>query len=240
MAVTSTPVEELAEAFVELADTVADEFDLDDFLDLMASRCVRLLDVPAAALLLMDHGGRARTTGASGERARVLALIGEGPGPDCCRGGEPVIVPDLTTVTPRWPEFAAAAAAAGFEAAHAVPMRRQAQVIGALTLFSAVRGELDKVTDRVAQALADIATIGLLQAWELRRREELAAQLQHALTSRIVIEQAKGVAGERLGLSMDAAFSSLRSYARSNNLRISEVAASVVDGSFDLVRLPGI
>jgi len=223
-------VEELAETFVELADTGVDEFDLDDFLNLLADRCVRLLNVPAAALWLVEQGGR---TGASGERARELAQLEEGPGPDCYRAGESVVVPDLARVTLRWPEFAAAATAAGFGATHTVPLRLRTEVIGALTLFSAAPGELDKVTDRVAQSMADVATIGLLQARELRRRTDLAAQLQHALTSRVVIEQAKGVTGERLGLSMDDAFGALRRYARSNNLRITEVAAGIVDGSFD-------
>ena len=226
-------MEELAETFVELADTGVDEFDLDDFLNLLADRCVRLLNVPAAALLLVEQGGRPRATGASGERARELAQLEEGPGPDCYRAGESVVVPDLARVTLRWPEFAAAATAAGFGATHTVPLRLRAEVIGALTLFSAAPCELDKVTDRVAQSMADVATIGLLQARELRRRTDLAAQLQHALTSRVVIEQAKGVTGERLGLSMDDAFGALRRYARSNNLRITEVAAGIVDGSFD-------
>lgn len=235
---TSTPVEELAETFVELADTVVAEFELDAFLNLLADRCVRLLDVSAAGLSLVDDGGRTHAAGASNERAMALALLDDGPGPACYRAGAPVVVPDLARTMLRWPEYATTATAAGFAAAHAVPMRMRSDVIGALTLFRAAPGELDKVTDRIAQALADLATIGLLQVRELRKQQDLAAQLQHALTSRVVIEQAKGITGERLGLGMDSAFDTLRRYARSQNLRIAELAAGVVDGTFDTALLP--
>ena len=233
---TSTPAEELAEAFVGLADAVG-ESDLDGFLDLLADRCVRLLDVSAAGLSLVDEEGKTRAAGASSERARALAMLENGPGPDCHRAGEPVVVPDLTGANARWPEFTATATAAGFVAAYAVPLRRRAEALGALTLLRTVPGAPDKVTDRIAQALADFATIGLLRVGALRRQEDVAAQLQRALTSRIVIEQAKGVTGERLGLGMDDAFDALRRYARSNNLRIANLAAAVVDGSFDTGRL---
>jgi transcriptional regulator with GAF, ATPase, and Fis domain len=230
-------VEELAETFVELADAV-EELELDYFLNLLASRCVRLLDVAGAALSLVDDRGRTYAAGCSDERVSMLARQADGPGQACYRAGEPVAVPDLTTVALRWPDYTAQAAAGGFAAAYAVPMRRGADVIGALTLLSAVPGDLDKVTDRIAQALADLATIGLLQVRAVRRQQDLTAQLQHALTSRIVIEQAKGVTGERLGIGMDAAFDALRRYARSHNLRIAELAESVVDGSFDTTLLP--
>jgi AmiR/NasT family two-component response regulator len=116
-------------------------------------------------------------------------------------------------------------------------MRRSAESIGALTLFGTAPGEQDKATDRIAQALADAATIGVLQARALRQQEDRTTQLQHALTSRVIIEQAKGVTGERLGLDMGAAFNALRQYARSHNLRIAELSASIVDGTFDTARL---
>jgi len=239
--VTSTPVEELAETLVELADTVAAEFDLDDFLRLLANRCVRLVGADAAGLVLIDHGGQVQAVGASGERARSLALCETreeaGPGLDCCRRGKPVVVPDLAAGADRWPRYAAEARAAGFAAVHAMPMRLRAEVIGALTLFRVEPGELEKVDARVAQAMADIATIGIVQARAVRRQEELAAQLQRALNSRVVIEQAKGVLAERLGLGMTAAFEALRNYARSHNARVSELAVSIVDGQFDTGRL---
>jgi transcriptional regulator with GAF, ATPase, and Fis domain len=235
--VTSTPTEELAETFVELADAVVDELDPADFLNLLADRSVRLLDVPAVGVLLVDLDGGARTTGASGTGASLLAQFEDGPGPACYGAGEPVAVPDLTRSTLRWPQFAPAATAAGFASTHTVPLRLRADVIGALTLLRTVPGEVDKGTERIAQAIADISTIALLRLRTLRRQTDLTKQLQHALTSRVVIEQAKGVTGERLGLGMEAAFHALRGYARSNNLRIAELAASVVDGSFDTADL---
>lgn len=230
---TSTPAEELAETLVELADTMVDGTDQGAVLNLLAERCARLLDLAAAALLLVTDGDQARVVGASDDPTRMLARLEEGPGPDCARGGEPVIAPDLNRTSLRWPEFTALALSAGFTSAHALPMRRRSAVLGSLTLFSEEIGELDKATGRIAQAATDLVTIGLLQVRALRRQEDVAGQLQHALNSRVAIEQAKGVTGERLGLSMDAAFNALRRYARSNNMRIAELSVSVVDGSFD-------
>ncbi len=223
---TSTPAAELAETLVELADTSSAEFDLDGFLLLLANRCVRLLDVAAADLLLTDHG-----RAASDERA--AALSEEGPGLECCRAGAPVAVPDLATAATRWPRFTADARSAGYASAHAVPLRRRSEVIGAMTLLRTQTGEMQKTDVRLAQAMADIATIGILQARAVRQHETLTTQLQHALNSRVVIEQAKGVLAERLGMTMAAAFGALRAYARSHNARVSELASSIVDGNFD-------
>lgn len=232
---TSTPVEELAETFVELADAMADEHDLGDFLGLLADRSVRLLDVAAAGLLLVDHAGRPQATGASDERAAGLCEF-EGPLGECCRTGTPVPA-DEFAASDRWPEFTAAAEAAGFVSVHTLPLRLRTEVLGATALFRAEPGGLDTPTVRVAQALADVSAIGLSQARSLRRQADLAAQLQHALTSRVVIEQAKGIIAERLGLEVDAAFTALRKYARSANSRIAELSASVVAGKFDVDRL---
>jgi GAF domain-containing protein len=235
--VTSTPAEELAETFVELAGAAAGEADLDEFLNVLADRCVRLLDVPAAGLSLMDEAGRIHAVGASGTRARRLAELEDGPGPACYRAGAPVVVPELAVASPRWPEFTATATAAGFASVQAVPMRRDAKILGALQLFRTGVGRLDRPADRISRALADLATIGLLQARALREQVDLSTQLQRALTSRVLIEQAKGVTGERLGIGMDDAFDTLRRYARSQNLRISDLAGAVVDGSFDTALL---
>lgn len=234
---TSKPAEDLAEILVELADTLSAEFDLDDFLRLLANRCVRLLDVDAAGVFLMDHG-----VAASSERVALLELTAqrheEGPWLDCCRTGEPVTVPDLTAESTRWPTYVADARRSGFAAVHTLPLRRREDLIGTLTLFRTERGELEKSDTRLAQVMADVATIGILGTRALRRQEKLTAQLQHALNSRVIIEQAKGVLAERLGLNMMAAFAALRSYARSHNTRVSELALSIVDGKFntDLLR----
>lgn len=234
---TSKPAEELAETLVELADTLSAEFDLDDFLRLLANRCVRLLDVDAAGVFLIDHG-----VAASSERVALLELSAQrnqqGPWLDCSRSGEPVVVPDLLAENTRWPTYVAEARRAGYAATHTLPLRRRDDLIGTLTLFNTERGEMEKSDTRLAQVMADIATIGILGTRALRRQEKLAAQLQHALNSRVVIEQAKGVLAERLGLTMVSAFAALRSYARSHNTRVSELAVSIVDGKFntDLLR----
>lgn len=237
----TTPVEELAETFVELADTLVDEFDLEDFLHMLADRCVRLLEVDAAGLLLMDHYGQLRVVGASNEQARTLELLelqnDEGPSLECYRGGERVIVPDLAEEGDRWPAFTEAARAAGFAAVHTMPMRLRSEVIGALNLFRSATGVLDTVKARVGQAIADVATIGLLQERAVRRQESLAEQLQGALNSRVVIEQAKGVVSERLGIDMAGAFGALRGFARNHNLRIATVALAVLEGHIDMDEL---
>ncbi len=224
------------EAFVELADTLSAEFDLDDFLRLLANRCVRLLEVDAAGVFLVEHG-----VAASSERVTLLELSAqrtqEGPWRDCCRTGEPVAVPDLAAERDRWPRYVAAVRQAGFAATHTLPLRRREELAGTLTLYRVEPGDIAKEDARLAQAMADVATIGILRTRALRAQEALAAQLQHALNSRVIIEQAKGVVAERLGLDMPAAFQALRGYARSHNTRVTDLALSIVDGKFDTNRL---
>ena len=225
----------VAEAFVELADTLVDDFDVVDFLHQVSIRCAQVLGVSAAGVLLADQRGALRVVAASTEQTRLLELLqlhtDQGPCPECFHTGRPVAVADLSAATSRWPRFAAAARHAGFVSVHALPMRLRADVIGALNLFGAVPGALDEDTVRLGQALADVATIGLLQARAIRHRETLAEQLQTALNSRVIIEQAKGVIAERRRLDMDQSFSLLRGAARTSNRRLSELARAVVDGS---------
>jgi GAF domain-containing protein len=224
----------LAEAFVELTDTMVDDFDIIDFLHVLTSRSVELLNVSAAGLLLADPRGELRVVAASSEAARLLELFqlqsDHGPCLDCFRSGQPVGATDLGTET-RWPEFAAAAGQAGFSAVQALPMRLRAQVIGALNLFRASPGSFDTETVHVGQALADVATISLLNERSIRRSDTLNEQLQTALNSRVIIEQAKGKLAERLGIDVDQAFTLLREQARSRNLRLSDLARAFVDGS---------
>ena len=225
----------LSNAFVELADTMVADFDVIDFLHTLTERSVQLLDAAAAGVLLADPRGELRLVAASTEAARVLELFqlqnDQGPCLDCFRSAQPVAAPDLTTAGQRWPQFAAAAAQAGFAAVQALPMRLRSQVIGALNLFQATPGGLNHEDVRVGQALADVATIGLLQERSTRRGETLHEQLQAALNSRVVIEQAKGKLAERLGQDMDQAFTLLRSHARNRNLRLSDLAQAVIDGT---------
>jgi transcriptional regulator with GAF, ATPase, and Fis domain len=224
-----------AEVFVELADTLIDDFDVVDFLHQVTIRCADVLGVAAAGVLLTDQRGALRVVAASTEQSRLLELLqsqtDEGPCPECFRTGKPIVVGDLTTATGRWPRFAGEAIRRGFASVHALPMRLRSEVIGAFNLFDTRTGTLDPETIRLGQALADVATIGLLQERAIRRRETLAEQLQSALNSRIVIEQAKGVIAERRGLDMDRSFEVLRVASRSGNRRLSDLARAVVDGS---------
>src|SRR6476660_2294013 len=199
----------LSEAFVELTDTMVAGFDVIDFLHVLTDRSVQLLEVSAAGLLLADPRGELRVVAASSEAARLLELFqlqnDQGPCLDCFRTGQPVTAADLDAQTHRWPRFAAAARQAGFAAVQALPMRLRDQVIGALNLFQATPGGLGHGDGRAGQALAEVATIGLLQQRGTRRSETLNEQLQGALNSRVAIEQAKGKLAERAGLDMDQA-----------------------------------
>jgi GAF domain-containing protein len=224
----------LSEVFVELADTLVDDFEITDFLRLLCERAVGILGVAAAGLLLTDEQDQLQVVAASSEQTRVLELFqlqaAEGPCLDCFHSGRPVSVADLST-TDRWPEFVKVARATGFAAVHALPMRLRTEVIGALNLFDTMPRALSEEAGRMGQALADVATIGLLQQRAIRRRDLLTEQLQAALNSRILIEQAKGVVAERLGVDVQEAFTLLRAAARRGNRRLSDMARSVVDGS---------
>jgi transcriptional regulator with GAF, ATPase, and Fis domain len=223
----------LSDTFVDLADTMVAEFDVIDFLDMLADRSARLLGVSAVGVLLADPRGHLRVAAASSEAAGLVELFqiqnDQGPCLDCFRTGQPVIAAGLADLDQRWPRFAAAATQAGFGAVHALPMRLRDQVIGALNLFSTGTGALSQADLRIGQALADVATIGLLQERNVRRAETIAEQLQGALNSRVVIEQAKGRLAERLGLDMDQAFALLRNRARNTNQRLTDVAHQVID-----------
>jgi len=225
----------LSETFVELTDTMVGGFDVIDFLHVLTDRSVQLLDVSAAGLLLADPRGELRVVAASSEAVRLLELFqlqnDQGPCLDCFRDGRPVAAADLAAEARRWPRFAAAAQQAGFAAVQALPMRLRDQVIGALNLFRAVPGAFDPADIRIGQALADVATISLLHERSMRHSDTLNEQLQTALNSRVIIEQAKGKLAERLGLDMDQAFNVLRNHARARNQRLSELAQAFADGS---------
>ena len=225
---------QLADVFVEMADTLVDDFDVIDFLHVLTQRCVQLLGVSAAGLLLTDGQDSLQVVAASSERTRLLELFqlqtDQGPCVDCFRTGRPVSVADLPAAG-RWPRFTAAAADVGFGAVHALPMRLRTEVIGALNLFDADPGPLDEEKLRVGQALADVATIGLLQQRAIHHRDVLTEQLQTALNSRVLIEQAKGILAERLHVDVAEAFALLRHVARSRNRRLSDLAQAFVDGS---------
>jgi GAF domain-containing protein len=229
----------LSETFVELTDTMVADFDIIDFLHVLTTRSAELLNVSAAGLLLADPRGELRVLAASSEAARLLELFqlqgDQGPCLDCFRSGQPVAATDLST-DQRWPRFAAAAGQAGFCAVQALPMRLRDQVIGALNLFRATPGAFDTDTVHVGQALADVATISLLHERSMRHSDTLNEQLQTALNSRVIIEQAKGKLAERLGIDVDQAFTILRDQARNRNQRLSDLARAFVDDTQAVTR----
>jgi GAF domain-containing protein len=233
---------QIVDVFVELADTLVDDFDIMDVLHVLTERSVTLVKASAVGLLLADERGTLQVVAASSERTRLLELFqlqtDQGPCVECFRTAQPVSVTDLTQAA-RWPRFSAAAAEVGFAAVHAVPMRLRTETIGALNFFSTQPGAMDDSRLRLGQALADVATIGLLQQRAIHRRDTVAEQLQTALNSRVLIEQAKGVIAERLQLSVDDAFALLRGAARRQNRRLSDLALAVIDGSEHLSPDPG-
>jgi GAF domain-containing protein len=222
----------LSDTFVELADTMVDDFDVIDFLHLLTDRSVALLSASAAGVMLADPRGELRVAASSNEAAGLLELFqiqnDQGPCLDCFRTGQPVTAADLAGPGQQWPRFAAV---------QALPMRLRDQVIGALNLFRAVPGAFDPADIRIGQALADVATISLLHERSMRDSDTLNEQLQTALNSRVIIEQAKGKLAERLGLDTDQAFSVLRDHARTRNLLLSDVALAFIDGSETLARI---
>lgn len=228
----------LARVFVELADTLIDEFDIIEFLNMLVERCVELLDVAAAGVVLSDQRGGLRMAAASSEQARLVELFAaqadDGPCLDCVRTGLPVQSANLVDEDARWPRFAAAAREAGFRATHAVPMRLRRTVVGALNLLNTESNGVDETSVNLGQALADVATIGMLQHRTIDDSAILTRQLQAALNSRVVIEQAKGVLSAHAGVDMQAAFVVLRGYSRSSNRRLSDVARDVAEGIADL------
>lgn len=231
----------LARTFVELADTLVEEFDLVDFLSTLSQRMVELLDASEVGLILADAGGRLRAMAASSERLHLLELFeiqnDEGPCLECYDSGEQVINVVLADADPRWPTFAPRARHDGFQTVHALPLSLRTQVIGVANVFSADAQQLSDREVSLAQSFADVATIGILQAQAIEQTGQLARQLQNALNSRVVIEQAKGVLAERLDVDMQAAFERLRTYARTNNIRLTDVARSAVDGTLTAAEL---
>ncbi|MDQ1641153.1 MAG: hypothetical protein QOJ90_504 [Actinomycetota bacterium] len=223
---------EVTEAFVALASSLANGYDVVDLLNSLTADCARLLDVASAGLLLADSGGVLHVMAASSEGTRQLEVVqlqrAEGPCLDCYRTGQAVSVEDLAQAADRWPQFVPAALDAGFVSVHALPMRLRDNVLGALGLFGTIAGPLKPEDLALGQALADVASVALVQDKAATDRTAVNAQLQTALTSRVVLEQAKGILAQRGRLDMSEAFAVLRGYARDHNLRLTDVAQAVV------------
>ena len=232
-----TREQRIVETFVELTNTMVDDFDVIEFLHRLAERCVELLDCSEAGLLLVDPAGVLRVMASSSERSDALDLLQtqnqEGPCFECFHRGEPVSSTDLADELRRWPTFAPAAVAHGFCSVQALPMRACGETIGALNLFRSESGVIWDDDLPLGQGMADIAAVALLHERSLRESRGRVDQLQGALSSRVVIEQAKGVLAERASISLDGAFGRLRAYARTNNRKLSEVAGELIDGRLD-------
>jgi transcriptional regulator with GAF, ATPase, and Fis domain len=223
----------LSDLFVALADTLGADYDAAEVFDRLVNACVEIFDVDSAAVLLLDPKGRLRLVASSDERAEQLELfqvqVEEGPCLDSARDRALVTSSDLKAEQDRWPRFAAAADIVGLRAVHAVPLRLRADGIGTLGLFYRTSRDLAKPEAHIAQALADVATIGFLQQQQVHQTSVTNQQLQGALDSRVSIEQAKGIIAEFGDIAMDVAFKLLRRYCRDNNLKLSQVARAIAE-----------
>jgi transcriptional regulator with GAF, ATPase, and Fis domain len=234
----------LNKTFVELADTLVEDFDIVELLTNLAGRCVEVFDVDAAGLMLVAPSGDLRVIASSSPAMHVLEMFEiqaqQGPCPDCYRTGLPVHVARLAGEPDRWPTFAPEAIAAGFGSVIALPLRRRGSTIGALNLFRHAEGDLPDDDIAAAQAFADIATIGLLNRKVADDAATVNKQLNEALTSRVVIEQAKGMVAERTETSVDLAFDRLRKHARRRNRLLADVAREIVDGTLSPLELDAV
>jgi GAF domain-containing protein len=235
-----TRVVKLARTLVELADTLVLNFDVVELLTELTDRCVDVLGGSAAGLMLLTPAGDLRVMASSSEAMHVLELFElqsqEGPCLDCFRSGATVVNDDLESSS-RWPRFGAEALAAGFHSVYALPMRLRGTVIGALNLFFVDPTAMRQFEIDSAQALADVATIAILQYRATLEAQFLNDQLHMALNNRIVIEQAKGMLAEHQHIDMDHAFNTLRQYAQNHHRRLGEVAGAVINGSLPLSSL---
>ncbi|WP_134742381.1 GAF and ANTAR domain-containing protein [Nocardioides sp. 503] len=224
---------EIIRAFVNLSNDLADEYDVIDMLTTLTSHCADLLDVSSAGLLLADSKGVLHLAASSSERAEHLETFqlqrDEGPCLDSHRNDEVVSVSDLSAEDGRWPQFAPAARAAGFTSVHAQPMRLRHQNLGTLGLFANRAGLLGQDDQELVQALAHVASVAIVNEAAASDSATVNAQLQRALTSRIVLEQAKGVIAHTGSVEMEEAFNALRRFARDRGRKLSDVAAAIVN-----------
>jgi GAF domain-containing protein len=223
---------QLVETFVTLADTLVAGYDMVDLLHTLVDKCATLVEASAGGILLVNDQKHLEVVASTNERSRLVELmqlrVGGGPCLDCYATGRPVSVPDLTEVSLGWPVFRTQALEQDFRSVYAVPLRLRSETIGSLNLFWDHTGALPARDADVVQALADVATIGILQERAMRESTIAREQLQRALDSRVLIEQAKGVVAQVRQTSMEDAFSLIRGHARSHQLPLVEVAERVV------------
>ncbi|HEY2269496.1 MAG TPA: GAF and ANTAR domain-containing protein [Streptosporangiaceae bacterium] len=228
---------DVVRSLVEMAETLVDDYDVVDLLTGLADRCVSLLGVSAAGVMLASPAGSLALVASSSEAMRLLELFElqaqEGPCLDAFRTGERVEHQNLDAGPGRWPSFAAAARQAGFQSAFALPLRLREVTIGALNLLSTTRTPMAEADVIVARAFADLAALSIVQHQAAAEAQRLNEQLSATLAGRVVIEQAKGMISERAGIQLDEAFSRLRAYARNRNLRLTDVAQAAIDDTLD-------
>ena len=236
--VTKSRAERVSAAFVKITDTLVADYDVLDLLHALVEAAVDLLDAAAAGLLLADPHGELQLLASTSERSQLVEILqlqaGSGPCVECYSTGTLVVVEDLAALGGRWPEFQVAALSQGFRSVHALPMRVYGRTIGAMGLFGENPGGLSREDVAIGQALVDVATISILQERTIRESALVNEQLQRALNSRVLIEQAKGVIAYTSRVSMEEAFKRLRSFARSNNQSLNDTAARVIDQSLRL------
>lgn len=231
--------ERVAAAFVTVADTLTADFDVIDLLHTLVETCTELLDIQAGGIVLADSVGDLQVVASTSEGADFVEImqvaVGSGPCVECFRSGIAVAVGDIAKDAGNWPDFQAAALERGFLSVYATPLRLRGQVLGSMNLFSGAVGILNARDASLAQALADVATIGILQERTIRESGIVAEQLQRALSSRVFIEQAKGILSATTSMDVDEAFATLRAYARNNNLSLSAVAEGVTNRTIDVL-----
>jgi GAF domain-containing protein len=232
--VSTSRAERVSAAFVRITDTLVADYDVLELLHALVESAVDLLDASAAGLLLADPHGHLQVVASTSERSQLVEILqlraGTGPCVECYQTGKPVVVEDIEAMGGEWPEFRAAAISQGFRSVQAVPMRVRGTTIGAMGLFGDNPGALTPEDSAIGQALADVATISILQERTIRESALVNEQLQSALNSRVLIEQAKGVIAYTAGVDMEEAFRRLRSHARSNNRSLPETATAVING----------
>jgi GAF domain-containing protein len=220
-------------AFVAVADTLTTDFDVVDLLHTLVEQCTELLNTTAGGLMLVDGAGQLQLMTSTSEGADLVELMqinaAAGPCIESFETGLAVSVPDIRAIAGKWQAFQHAALQCGFRSAHATPLKLRGTVIGTMNLFGSQRGPLSERDAALAQALADVATIGILQDRLVKENTIVSEQLHAALDSRIVIEQAKGIIAQSLSIDMDEAFGVLRAHARNNNLTIRFVAEQISD-----------
>jgi GAF domain-containing protein len=231
----STREERINDAFVRVAGTLVESYDILDLLSTLVHVCTDLLGAQAGGILLVDSTGQLELVASTSEEAEIVEIMivaaGAGPCVDCFTTGVVVSVPDIDASAGQWPRFRRSALDQGFRAAHATPLRLHGEVIGAMNLLSTDAGALSDRDSQLAQALADVATVGILHERSFRDPGIVAAQLHLALDTRILVEQAKGVLAQVRSCSMTEAFTALREYARVHHVTLRAAAEGVVDRS---------